>query len=156
MMLVFKNIMKKNLIKKTNTLKAILNSSINGIMAFDSYYDENGEIIDFIFTMANIEACKIVNLKEEQLLGQKLSQIHSGNFKPLDSLDGETLFESYKEVVLTGESKTLEFYFESDGIKEWFRNKSVKHENGFVCTFEIITKEKLFQEELEQKVKEES
>ena len=145
----------EKLIKKTNTLKAILNSSINGIMAFDSYYDENGEIVDFIFTMANIEACKIVNLKEEQLLGQKLSQIHSGNFKPLDSLDGKTLFESYKEVVLTGESKTLEFYFESDGIKEWFRNKSVKHENGFVCTFEIITKEKLFQEELKQKVEEE-
>ena len=144
-----------NIFKETDKLRAILNSSLDGIVAFDSYYDENGEIVDFIFTMANIEACKIINLKEEQLLGQKLSQIHSGNFKPLDSLDGKTLFESYKEVVLTGESKTLEFYFESDGIKEWFRNKTVKYSNGFICTFEIITKEKLFQEKLEQRVSEE-
>ena len=140
---------------ETNALRAILDSFLDGIMAFDSFYNENGEIVDFIFTMANIEACRIVNLSEEQLIGQKLSKIHSGNFKPLDSLNGKTLFENYKEVVLTGESKSLEFYFESDGIKEWFRNKSVKHENGFVCTFEIITKEKLFQEELEQRVEEE-
>lgn len=145
----------EKLIKKTNTLKAILDSSLDGIMTFDSYYDENGEIIDFIFTMANIKACKIVNLEEEQLIGQKLSKTLTGNFKPLNSLDGKSLFETYKEVVLTGESKSLEFYFESDGIKEWFRNKSVKLEKGFVCTFEIITKEKLFQEELEQKVEEE-
>ena len=145
----------EKLLKKTNTLKAILDSSLDGIMAFDSFYDENGEIIDFIFTMSNKKACDIVNLREDQLLGQRLSKIHSGNFKPLDSLDGKTLFDNYKEVVLTGESKSLEFYFESDGLKEWFRNKTVKYENGFVSTFEIITKEKLLQEKLEQRIEEE-
>ena len=145
----------ENLIKKTDTLKAILDSSLDGIMAFDSFYNEEGEIIDFIFTMSNKKACNIVNLREEQLIGEKLSKMQSGNFEPLDSLNGKTLFEIYKEVVLTGESKTLEFYFEHNGIKEWFRNKAVKHENGFICTFEIITKEKLFQEKLEQRVEEE-
>lgn len=145
----------EELLRKTNTLKAILDSSLDGIMAFDSFYDENGEIIDFIFTMANKKACNIVNLSEKQLIGQRLSKILIGNFKLLDSLDGKTLFDNYKEVVLTGESKYLEFYFESDGLKEWFKNKTVKYENGFVCTFEIITKEKLFQEKLEQRVEEE-
>ena len=144
----------ENLIKKTTTLKAILDSSLNGIMAFDSYC-ENGEIIDFIFTMVNKEACKIVNLKDKELIGEKLSKMINGNFKPLASLNGETLFENYKEVVLTGKTKTLEFYFESDGIKEWFRNKAVKHENGFICTFEIITEDKLIQKKLEQRVEEE-
>lgn len=145
----------ENLLKKTDTLKAILDSSLDGIIALDSCYDENGEIVDFVFTMVNKQACKMVNSTEKEIIGQKLSLIHSGNFKPLDSLNGKTLFENYKEVVLTGEPKTLEFYFESDGIKEWFKNKTVKHENGFICTFEIITKEKNFQEELEQKVEEE-
>ncbi len=145
----------ENLLKKTDTLKAILDSSLDGIMAFDSFYNENGEIIDFIFTMLNKKASSIINLTEEQLIGQKLSKMIPGNFKPLDSLDGKSLFEIYKELVLTGESKSLEFYFESDGIEEWFKSKNVKHENGFICTFEIITKEKLFQEKLEQRVKEE-
>lgn len=145
----------EKLMKKTNYLKAILDSSLDGIMAFDSLYDENGEIIDFIYTMSNKKACNIVKLREEELIGQKLSKMVSGNFMPLDSLNGESLFDIYKEVVLTGESKSLEFYFENNGLKDWFRNKTVKHDNGFICTFEIITKEKYFQEKLEQKVEEE-
>lgn len=150
----FEIIDENDLIKKTNALRAILDSSLNGIMAFDNFYD-NEEIIDFVFTMSNKAACKIVNLKEDQLLGKRLSEVLSGNFEPLDSLKGRTLFDNYKEVVLTGESKSLEFYFEANGIKEWFRNKAVKYNHGFVCTFEIITQEKLFQEKLEQRVKEE-
>jgi PAS domain S-box-containing protein len=142
----------ENLIQKTNYLKAILDSSLDGIMAFDSLYDENGEIIDFIYTMSNKKACSIVKLREEELIGQRLSKMLSGNFIALDSLNGQSLFDIYKEVVLTGESKSLEFYFESNGIKEWFRNKTVKYEDGFICTFEIITEEKYFQEKLEQKL----
>lgn len=145
----------EKLLKRTDELKAILDSSLNGIMAFENFCDENGEIIDFIFTMSNKEACRIVGLEEKQLIGKRLSNVLTGNFEPLDSLNGKTLFENYKEVVLTGEYKTLEFYFEHNGIKEWFRNKAVKHDNGFVCTFEIITKEKLFQKELEHRVEKE-
>jgi PAS domain S-box-containing protein len=145
----------ENLLKRTNQLKAILDSSLSGIMALDNFYDENGEIVDFIIVMSNKEACRIANFSEEQLLGKRLSEVLSGNFKPLDSLGGKTLFDIYKEVVLTGESKSLEFYFEGDGIKDWFRNKAVKYNDGFVCTFEVITQEKHFQEKLEQKVKEE-
>ena len=145
----------EDLVRKNNELKAILDSSLSGIIALESYFDEKGEIVDFIFTMINKEASKIIDLKEEQVIGKRLSTVHSGNFKPLDSLNGNTLFDNYKEVVLSGESKMLEFYFESDGIKEWFRNKVVKNSNGFVCTFELITQEKELQQKLEQKVKEE-
>lgn len=148
-------IAEEDLIKKNNELKAILDSSLSGILALESYYDEKGEIVDFVFTMANRQACKIVNLKQEDIINHRLSKVHSGNFEPLDSLNGQTLFENYKEVVLTGKSKELEFYFESDGIKEWFRNKVVKNNDGFVCTFEVITQEKELQQKLEQKVKEE-
>ena len=140
---------------KSNVLKAILDSSLNGIMALDSLYDENYNIIDFIVTVANKEACKMTNLKEDDIVGKRLSNILTGNFKPLKSLDGKTLFDEYKDVVLTGKSKSLEFYFEDDGIKDWFRNKVVKYNNGFVCTFEVITQEKNLHENLEKRVKEE-
>ncbi len=139
-------------IEKNDSLRAILDSSLDGIMAFESYYDENGQIIDFIFTLANKEACNIINMKEEDLLGKPLSKTLSGNFIPLASLNNQTLFENYKEVVLTGKSKTLEFYFDNNGIKDWFKNKSVKLNDGFVCTFAIVTKEKYFQEKLKEEV----
>ena len=140
---------------KSNVLKTILDSSLNGIIALDSLYDENNNIIDFIFTVVNKEACKMTNLKEDDIVGKRLSNILTGNFKPLKSLDGKTLFDEYKDVVLTGKSKSLEFYFEDDGIKDWFRNKVVKYNNGFVCTFEVITQEKNLHENLEKRVKEE-
>ena len=41
-------------------------------MAFENFCDENGEIIDFIFTMSNKEACRIVGLEEKQLIGKRL------------------------------------------------------------------------------------
>ena len=50
---------------KSNVVKSfILDSSLNGIMALDSLYDENNNIIDFIVTVANKEACKMTNLKK--------------------------------------------------------------------------------------------
>ena len=145
----------EELLEKTNSLKAILDNSLDGIMTFDSLYNQDGELIDFIYVMSNKKACEIVNLNEEQLIHKQLSKIQPGCFEELNSLNGKTLFEMYKDVVLSGESKTFEFYFESNGIKGWFRNKAVKYNNGFICTFEIITNEKNLQLKLEEKVEEE-
>ncbi len=60
-----KNKIKKKSNSKSNVLKAILDSSLNGIMALDSLYDENYNIIDFIVTVANKEACKMSKLEKE-------------------------------------------------------------------------------------------
>lgn len=139
--------------KSSFFLKAVLDSSLDGIMAFESVIDKNNyEIVDFIFKLSNIEACKIVNMKEEYLLGKSLKDIMPGNFEPLNTLDGRSLFEIYKEVVNTGKTKKIEFYFEHHGIKEWFSNKIVKFENGFVCTFSVITELKRTQKELSEKI----
>ncbi len=87
---------KENPSEKLNNFKAILDCSLSGIMAFDAFYDKKGELIDFIITVANKEACKIVNFKEEELVGKRLSDILKGNFKPLETLEGRTLFDNYK------------------------------------------------------------
>ena len=147
--------LEKRHFKKSNTLKAILDSSLNGIMALESVYDDKGKIIDFVWTMSNQESCKIVKIKEENLVGQKLSKMMPGNFTPLDSLKGKSLFEKYKEVVQSGNSKVLEFYFEHDNVNEWFENKIVKYEDGFVVTFSVITEQKELQLHLEKKIQEE-
>lgn len=139
--------------KSSFFLKAVLNSSIDGIMAFESVIDKKSyQIVDFIFKLSNSVACKIVNKKEEELLGNSLKEVMPGNFEPLNTLEGRSLFEIYKEVVNTGETKKIEFYFEQHGIREWFSNKIVKFENGFVCTFSVITELKRTQKELAEKI----
>lgn len=123
-------------------LDAILNSSLDGIITFDSFKNNENEIIDFVFTFANERACEIVSHKEKELLGRRLSVMIPGNFVPLDSLNGNSLFNIYKNIVLSKQAESFEFYFAHDGIKEWFRVKAVPYETGFIVTFTVITKEK--------------
>jgi len=137
-------------------LKAILDSSLDGIMAFESIKNKKtNEILDFRIKSVNQNACKIINLKEEELLNQKLKDVLPGNFISLNTLNGSSLFEIYKEVVETGISKTMEFYFEYDGIKDWFLNKTVKFKDGFVCTFSVISDLKKTQFDLEKRIQKE-
>lgn len=124
---------------KHQQLSSILDASLDGIMAFQSVYNKDGEIVDFLWTLSNKKSCDIVGIAEEDLLGKKLSEIMPGNFEPLESLNNKSLFEYYKDVVKTGNSVNLEFYFQNDGFKDWFHNKAVKHEDGFVVTFNSIT-----------------
>jgi PAS domain S-box-containing protein len=135
---------------KHKQLSSVLDVSLDGIMAFESVYDEDGEIVDFVWTLSNKKACEIVGTSEENLLGKKLSEFMPGNFEPLKSLNNKSLFEYYKNVVKTGKPTNLEFYYEQNGIKEWFENKAVKHEDGFVVTFNSITDIKNTKLELEK------
>ena len=130
------------IILSKNKLKAVLDSSLDGIMCFDAVWNDKEELVDFISTFSNQKACEILLQDYDKIIGKRLSLISPGSFIPLDSLKGRTLFEEFKEVVLTGASKKLEFYFDYDGAKECFKIKIAKHENGFTATFAIITKEK--------------
>ncbi len=144
----------KELVEKSKMLKAILDSSLDSIVLLDKVINKNNEIVDFKFIMANSKACEVINLPEDKILGKTLFELMPGNFQPLETLNNKSLFEEYKEVVMTGKSKVLEFYFGFDNINEWFSNKVVKYNDGFVCTFAVITKEKELQLKLEKKVKE--
>ncbi|MBN2825166.1 MAG: PAS domain S-box protein, partial [Campylobacterales bacterium] len=135
---------------KHQQLANILDASLDGIMAFESVYDEQGELVDFRWTVANTKACEMVGIAQENLLGKRLSEIMRGNFEPLESLEGNSLFEHYKAVATTGKPVNLEFYYEHNGLQEWFHNKAVKHEDGFVVTFESITQAKNAQEQLKE------
>jgi len=145
-----KKLKKDNKYKKVVTskkkLQTILDSSINGIMSFDAIVNSN-EIVDFLITYSNAKACEILSYSPEEIIGQRLSIILPGNFIALNSLNGKTLFEVYKEVVKTGKPKVFEFYFAYGHLEEWFRVKVVKYNNGFTVAFSIITKEKELEEQ---------
>ncbi|MEB3282515.1 MAG: PAS domain S-box protein [Lyngbya sp.] len=116
-------------------LAGVLNSSLDGIMAFKSVRDESGKIIDFEWLLSNPSACEMVGRTETELLGKRLLEQLPGNKE-------EGLFDCYVEVVETGEPQEHEFYYQHDGIKSWFMNIAVKLADGFAVTFRNITRTK--------------
>ncbi len=113
-------------------LTSVLNSSLDGIMAFRAVRDRQGMIIDFEWLLSNPAACQMVGRSSEQLIGKRLLVEMPGNLK-------EGLFDQYVNVVESEKPYKREFYYNHDGIESWFENVAVKLEDGFAVTFRDIT-----------------
>ncbi|MFB2938132.1 PAS domain S-box protein [Aerosakkonemataceae cyanobacterium BLCC-F154] len=116
-------------------LKGVLNSSLDGVMAFSPVRNSQGEIIDFQWLLANQAAAQIIGCSAEDLVGKKLLQEMPGNREI-------GLFKKYVQVVETGKPQKMEFYYSFEGIEAWFQNVAVKLDDGFAVTFRNITSEK--------------
>lgn len=113
-------------------LSSILNSSLDGIMAFRSVRDSQGTIVDFEWLLSNPMSCQIIGKEVDHIVGKRLLEELPGN-----RADG--LFERYVTVVESGEPMQHEFYYNHDGIDCWFENVAVKLGDGFAVTFRDIT-----------------
>ena len=113
-------------------LSGILNSSLDGIMAFKAVRDAKGRIIDFEWLLSNPTACEIVGRETGDLIGKRMLEELPGNRE-------EGLFDIYVQVVETGEPIRNQFHYSSDGIDTWFENISVKLGDGFAVTFRDIS-----------------
>ncbi|MGG6238110.1 PAS domain S-box protein [Nodosilinea sp. AN01ver1] len=124
-------------------LASVLNSSLDGIMAFAAVRDETGTIVDFEWLLSNPSACTTVGRTEEYLMGKRLLDELPGN-----KTDG--LFDLYVQVVETGEPVQRQFHYQHDGIDTWFENMAVKLGDGFAVTFSNITPLKQSEQALQQ------
>ncbi|MGC9503060.1 PAS domain S-box protein [Baaleninema sp.] len=124
-------------------LAGILNSSLDGIMAFRSLRDEEGAIFDFEWRSCNPAAARLVGRSGEDLLGCRLLEELPGN-------RDEGLFDAYVRVVETGKPSEREFFYDRDGIRCWFQSVAVKLGDGFAVTFRNITKIKQGERDLQR------
>jgi len=124
-------------------LSGILDSSLDGIMAFQSVRDEDGHIIDFEWLLSNPTACQIVSKSVTELIGQRLLDVLPGN-----RTDG--LFDLYAQVVETGNPTQQQFHYDHDGIDTWFESAVVKLGDGFAVTFRDISTLKKSEQALHQ------
>lgn len=124
-------------------LSGILDSSLDGIMAFQSVRDDQGKIIDFEWLLSNLTACEIVGKSQEALIGHRMLTELPGN-------RDEGLFDIYVQVVETGEPTRQQFYYNHDGIDSWFENVVVKLGDGFAVTFRDITQIKRSEQEFQE------
>jgi diguanylate cyclase (GGDEF)-like protein/PAS domain S-box-containing protein len=124
-------------------LEGILNSSLDGIMAFRSIRNSQGDIIDFEYLLANTSGCELTKKPLEDLVGYRLLEVMPGHRE-----DG--LFDYYVGVVESGKPGTREFYYNHDGLDSWFENIAVKLGDGFAVTFRDVTAMKQYQATLER------
>ncbi len=123
-------------------LKAVLDSSHDGIMAFSSIRANDGVIEDFVWTTVNHRAAEIVGHTVETLLGARLLDLFPAN-------RDEGLFDTYQQVVETGELVEFEHFYEHEGLAHWFRTSVAPLGDGFTVTFRDITAQKEVQSALE-------
>ncbi|PSR17146.1 hypothetical protein C8255_14170 [filamentous cyanobacterium CCP3] len=124
-------------------LSGILNSSLDGIMAFQAVRDGQGTITDFEWLLSNPTACQIIGREAHEVLGQRLLEELPGNRE-------EGLFDRYVQVVESGKPMQHEFYYNHDGIDCWFENIAVKLGDGFAVTFRDISAIKQSERQLQQ------
>jgi two-component system, cell cycle response regulator len=130
-----RKIVEQELIQSRALLAGVLNSSLDGVAAFEAVRDRWGKIIDFRWLVANPMATMTVGETRESLEGKLL-------FEKLD-LTGhlfEGLFELFVQVVENCTVLNKEHYFTID--RTWFHIVAVKLGDGFAMTFRDISEHK--------------
>ena len=124
---------------KTNEelLRTALDSSYDYLQVFKAVRDRHGKIIDFIWILNNRNLIEMIGDR----VGKSLLQSYPG-------LIETGLFNMYVQVTETGISQTSEFYYDREGLNDWFHQTIVKLNDGFILTGQIITERKNAEQEL--------
>lgn len=117
-------------------LQSVLNSSLSGVLAFETIRNEHNDVVDFKFIQVNKQAEKIMYSTAKKLLNNTLLTV-----SPEHKTNG--LFAIYSKVVDTGISKNLVYPYEVQNTIIWFSISAVKMDyDGFTVTFTDITEQK--------------
>ncbi|MGL5942909.1 MAG: diguanylate cyclase [Waterburya sp.] len=131
-----RQVAEEELHKSRALLTGVLNSSLDGVAAFEAIRDRQGRIIDFRWLIANPVAAMTVGGTSESLRGKRLFVEES----PGHLFDG--LFNLFVQVVETCTVLEKEYYYNSDALKAWFQIVAVKLGDGFAMTFRDISDRK--------------
>ncbi len=116
-------------------LSSVLDSSIDGIMAFKSVRDKHGSITDFEWLLVNPTAEQISKRSAKELIGKHL-------LVEMPATGYTGLFDLYVRVVETTLPQETELYYDDGTIQGWFQIVAVKVGDGFAVTFRDITERK--------------
>lgn len=121
-------------------LSGVLNSSHDGIMAFETVRDDNDDIVDFRWSVLNPAAAQIIERTAIDVIGRCISEE-----RPCT----EITFERYVRVVESGEPATTEYHLERDGAEHWYLETSVSLGDGLAVTVRDITEQRRLRQSLE-------
>jgi PAS domain S-box-containing protein len=94
--------------------RAVQEASPDGFSVFEAQRDAAGCITDFTWTYLNEAAARISRRPREELLGQRLLEVHPG-------IRDSGLFERYLQVIESGESWVSEMAYRHEGLDMFVR-----------------------------------
>lgn len=117
-------------------LASILNSSLDGVVAYSAVRNSEGNIVDFQWLLINPAAEKFYGLLLNEIVGKNL-------LAELSQFCNNGLFDLYVSVVETGETVDREFSYEHEpDTIVWLHIVAVKLNDGLAVTFRNITDRK--------------
>lgn len=117
-------------------LASILNSSLDGVVAYSAVRNSEGNIVDFQWLLINPAAEKFYGLLLNEIVGKNL-------LAELSQVRKNGLFDLYVSVVETGETVDQEFSYEHErDTIVWLHIVAVKLNDGLAVTFRNITDRK--------------
>lgn len=125
------------------TIQNILDHSLDGIMAFSSVRDEQGEIVDFQWLLANFISAQTLGRGKGDLAGKRLLDV-------VPDAKKSGLFQIYKGVVDTSVSQQFEREFDFSGEVRWFYMAAVKLDDGLIVTYTDVTEKNVAESRLTQ------
>lgn len=128
-------------------LNAIMNIAQSGIFLFSPVFDEQGDVVDFIFTKVNPAMASYVGQQPEALVGERGSRWFPGY-----KING--LFERYRDTYLTGNTNRFDFHYDEDEIDVWLDILATKLGDEVLVTFTDFTAVKKLQLQMETYVNE--
>ena len=129
--------------KISSLLATVLESSQSGIISYKAKRNNLREIEDFIFIQVNKVGVEMLGKKHETLVGQSMLNLFPGNME-------EGLFNAYVDVTENNSIFRTEKFYNHDNLNIWFRIVAVKLDDGFTVTFDDITKEKNYEQDLKK------
>lgn len=124
-------------------LRAVFNSSQSGMITFAPVWNEQGEIADFRFVIANPAFSAYVNKTPEALRGTLASDYFPGYFH-------NGIFDMYKKTYLTGETLRDDIHYQVDALDLYLNLLSTKVDDEVLVTFTDHTTLKKTQFRLEK------
>jgi len=139
---ITKKILMENSLKESEAkFKDLFNNMQLGQAHYQIISDAFGSPIDYLITEVNPAYERIINMNRNDVIGKKATEIFPGIEYRTD------LWESFREVALTGKSVSREVY--SNITKRWYEDYCYRPKLGCVTTvFSDITNRKNNEEEL--------
>ncbi len=120
-------------LRESNKLfKAILDTTMNGVVVFHSVRDGSGQIKDFEFHLVNDRMARILGRSPETLVYRRMLEEFPGTAE-------EGLFDAYRRVAETGEPFYTEVLYQHEGLDIDFRISAVPITEGVLVTLTDIS-----------------
>ncbi len=126
-------------------LESVLNTSQNGIVSYKAIR-EKGKIVDFKIEFVNKGLEKLLELKTEDVIGKRLSEIPS-------YIRNSGIYEKYVEVVETGRQLSFETLYTRGNVQRWMYALLAKREDGLTVSFHDISPLKKYEEDLKENIR---